>query len=148
MTMLHGDLHFDNIMRANREPWLSIDPKGWSGTAAFDTFTVIIGRREDLATSQSLYAAIVQRVYRFAAAALVHPDLALAWALTSLTSELQLPDTAVTAFDDLAETTNRVNAPANEVDDRLAIPVDVLAAAGRSPSRFCRNLGGILHGQR
>jgi hypothetical protein len=68
--------------------------------------------------------------------------------LTTLTSELQLPDTAVAAFDGLAETINRVDAPANEVDDRLAILVDVLAAAGRSPSRFCRNLGGILQDQR
>jgi len=35
-TMLHGDLHYRNILRSHREPWLTIDPKGWFGTAAFD----------------------------------------------------------------------------------------------------------------
>ena len=77
-TMLHGDLHFGNIMWAYREPWFMIDPKGWSGTAAFDAFTVIIGRREILDPGPGFYDAIVRRVYRFSAAAMVHPDLALA----------------------------------------------------------------------
>jgi streptomycin 6-kinase len=35
-TMIHGDLHFGNILRSHRTPWLTIDPKGWSGTAAFE----------------------------------------------------------------------------------------------------------------
>jgi streptomycin 6-kinase len=77
-TMLHGDLLFGNILRSSREPWLTIDPKGWSGTAAFDTFTVIAGRREELDTGRGLYMGIVGRIHRFAAVARVDPDLALA----------------------------------------------------------------------
>jgi len=30
-AVLHGDLHHDNILRAAREPWLAIDPKGRVG---------------------------------------------------------------------------------------------------------------------
>jgi streptomycin 6-kinase len=34
--LLHGDLTFDNILRADREPWLVIDPYGLAGEPAFD----------------------------------------------------------------------------------------------------------------
>jgi streptomycin 6-kinase len=77
-TMLHGDLHFDNILRSTREGWLSIDPKGWSGTGAFDAFTVIAGRREEIDQGLGLYKGMVRRINRFAAAAGIDPDHALA----------------------------------------------------------------------
>lgn len=34
--LLHGDLHHDNILRAEREPWLAIDPKGLAGEPAYE----------------------------------------------------------------------------------------------------------------
>ncbi len=33
-VLLHGDLHHFNILRAEREPWLAIDPKGVTGEPA------------------------------------------------------------------------------------------------------------------
>lgn len=35
-TVLHGDLHHENILRAGREEWLAIDPKGLAGDRYFD----------------------------------------------------------------------------------------------------------------
>ncbi len=35
--LLHGDLHHDNILAAQREPWLAIDPKGLIGEPAYET---------------------------------------------------------------------------------------------------------------
>jgi streptomycin 6-kinase len=35
-TVLHGDLHHFNILRAQRAPWLAIDPKGLAGDPCFD----------------------------------------------------------------------------------------------------------------
>jgi streptomycin 6-kinase len=35
-ALLHGDLHHDNILTAEREPWLAIDPKGLVGDPAFE----------------------------------------------------------------------------------------------------------------
>jgi len=35
-TVLHGDLHHFNILRAQRAPWLAIDPKGLAGDRCFD----------------------------------------------------------------------------------------------------------------
>ncbi len=36
VVVLHGDLHHDNVLRAEREPWLAIDPKGVVGERAFE----------------------------------------------------------------------------------------------------------------
>ena len=36
-VLLHGDLHHDNILAAEREPWLAIDPKGVVGEAVYET---------------------------------------------------------------------------------------------------------------
>jgi streptomycin 6-kinase len=35
-TLIHGDFHSRNILRADREPWLAVDPKGYVGDPAFD----------------------------------------------------------------------------------------------------------------
>lgn len=35
-VLLHGDLHQDNILSAEREPWLAIDPKGVVGEPAYE----------------------------------------------------------------------------------------------------------------
>lgn len=36
-VVLHGDLHHGNIVSAEREPWLAIDPKGLIGEPAYET---------------------------------------------------------------------------------------------------------------
>lgn len=35
-VLLHGDLHHHNILRAQRQPWLCIDPKGVAGEQAYE----------------------------------------------------------------------------------------------------------------
>jgi streptomycin 6-kinase len=36
LVLLHGDLHHDNIISADRQPWLAIDPKGVIGEPAYE----------------------------------------------------------------------------------------------------------------
>lgn len=36
-VLLHGDLHHENILAAQREPWLAIDPKGVVGEPVYET---------------------------------------------------------------------------------------------------------------
>src|SRR5713101_9176579 len=36
-VLLHGDLHHENILAAERAPWLAIDPKGVVGEPAYET---------------------------------------------------------------------------------------------------------------
>jgi streptomycin 6-kinase len=35
-ALLHGDLHHDNILSAERQPWLALDPKGVVGEPAYE----------------------------------------------------------------------------------------------------------------
>ncbi|MFJ1811760.1 MULTISPECIES: aminoglycoside phosphotransferase family protein [unclassified Streptomyces] len=41
VLLVHGDLHARNILRADREPWLAVDPKGWAGDPAYDGGTLL-----------------------------------------------------------------------------------------------------------
>ena len=41
-VLLHGDLHMDNILSAQREPWLVIDPKGVIGPPIWETGPLIL----------------------------------------------------------------------------------------------------------
>jgi streptomycin 6-kinase len=40
-TVVHGDFHARNILRAVREPWLAVDPKGYAGDPAYDGGTFV-----------------------------------------------------------------------------------------------------------
>jgi streptomycin 6-kinase len=75
-TVLHGDLHEANVLGAHRQSWLAIDLKGWSGTAAFDAWTVALTRPAEIAHAADPSSVVRGRVQRFAAAAGVHPDVA------------------------------------------------------------------------
>ncbi len=43
-VLLHGDLHHDNILSAEREPWLAIDPKGVVGEAEYEVGALLRNR--------------------------------------------------------------------------------------------------------
>lgn len=47
-VLLHGDFHHDNILSAQREPWLAIDPKGLVGEPAYDTGALLRNPKEEL----------------------------------------------------------------------------------------------------
>jgi streptomycin 6-kinase len=50
-VLLHGDLHHDNVLRAEREQWLAIDPHGVVGDPGYDAGAALynpwIERRDD-----------------------------------------------------------------------------------------------------
>lgn len=46
-TVLHGDLHHYNILRAERAPWLAIDPKGLLGDRPFDICQFLRNPRDE-----------------------------------------------------------------------------------------------------
>jgi streptomycin 6-kinase len=41
-VLLHGDLHHYNILSAQRQPWLAIDPKGLAGEPAYDVAQMLL----------------------------------------------------------------------------------------------------------
>lgn len=42
--LLHWDLHFENVLGAEREPWLAIDPKPLAGDPGFDLWPALNNR--------------------------------------------------------------------------------------------------------
>ncbi|WP_086821042.1 aminoglycoside phosphotransferase family protein [Allokutzneria sp. NRRL B-24872] len=40
-VLVHGDFHARNVLRASREPWLAVDPKGHVGDPAYDGGTML-----------------------------------------------------------------------------------------------------------
>ncbi len=42
--LLHWDLHYDNVLGAEREPWLVIDPKPLVGDPGFELFPALVNR--------------------------------------------------------------------------------------------------------
>ena len=48
-TMIHGDLHYENVLAADREPWLVIDPKPTNGDPHYEVAPLLWNRWEELA---------------------------------------------------------------------------------------------------
>ncbi len=48
-TLIHGDLHYANVLAADREPWLVIDPKPLSGDPHYEVAPMLWNRFEELA---------------------------------------------------------------------------------------------------
>lgn len=68
-TVLHGDLHAGNILGADREPWLAVDPKGYAGDPAYDGGTLLKSRALSLIEADDLPKAVHRALGVFAEAA-------------------------------------------------------------------------------
>ena len=76
-ALLHVDLHFANVLAADREPWLVIDPKGLVGDGAFESVAVLWNRVEEYnGRSES----VARRLDAWCEAAQVERGAARAWA--------------------------------------------------------------------
>lgn len=47
-TMIHGDLHYENVLAGDREPWLVIDPKPVSGDPHYEVAPLLWDRWDEL----------------------------------------------------------------------------------------------------
>jgi streptomycin 6-kinase len=72
-TLLATDLHAANVLRAEREPWLMIDPKPFVGDAAFDVVQHLIN------CEKRLHADPITLVNRVAGLAEVDSERARLW---------------------------------------------------------------------
>ncbi|MFD9541480.1 aminoglycoside phosphotransferase family protein [Streptomyces sp. NPDC060022] len=68
-TLVHGDLHGGNILRADREPWLAVDPKGYAGDPAYDGGTLLKSRALTMLEADDLRRAVHRALDVFAEAA-------------------------------------------------------------------------------
>jgi streptomycin 6-kinase len=62
LVLLHGDLHHENILAAERAPWLAIDPKGVIGEPAYETGALIRNRLPNLLDVPQAIRVLTRRV--------------------------------------------------------------------------------------
>ncbi|UPK73716.1 aminoglycoside phosphotransferase family protein [Nocardioidaceae bacterium SCSIO 66511] len=78
-VVLHGDLHHDNVLRAEREAWLAIDPHGMVGDPGYEIAPLLYNpdpwRHDD-----ALLALVPGRLERIADGLGIPLDRATAWA--------------------------------------------------------------------
>jgi streptomycin 6-kinase len=77
-VVLHGDLHHDNVLSADREPWLAIDPHGVVGDPGFDCGAMLYNpdppRRD-----AGLLALVPARIDQLAEGLAMPVDRVVAW---------------------------------------------------------------------
>jgi streptomycin 6-kinase len=60
---MHGDLHFENVLAADREPWLVIDPKPMSGDAHYEVAPLLWNRWDEVVASGDVRRAVRRRFH-------------------------------------------------------------------------------------
>ncbi|HHU09552.1 MAG TPA: kinase [Intrasporangiaceae bacterium] len=79
--VLHTDLHFENVLAGEREPWLAIDPKPFAGHPGFEFQPLLHNRVEELGTGSALRWSVRHRLQIAAEAAGVDVEEARLWTL-------------------------------------------------------------------
>lgn len=81
-TMIHGDLHYENVLAADREPWLVIDPKPTSGDPHYEVAPLLWNRWEELA--DDVRAGVRRRFHATIDAAGLDEDRARDWVVVRM----------------------------------------------------------------
>lgn len=59
--LLHWDLHYDNILAGQREPWLAIDPEPLAGDPGFDLLPALDNRWDEIVATGDVARAVRRR---------------------------------------------------------------------------------------
>ena len=86
-TLLHTDLHFQNVLAGGREPWLAIDPKPLAGRPGFELPPVLWNRVDELGTGAAFRWSVRRRLQVVCEAAGIDEDEARAWVVVRETAE-------------------------------------------------------------
>jgi streptomycin 6-kinase len=78
-TMIHGDLHYLNVLAADREPWLVIDPKPMSGDPHYEVAPLLWNRWDEVLATGSVRDAVRRRFFTVVDVAGLDEDRARDW---------------------------------------------------------------------
>jgi streptomycin 6-kinase len=79
--LLHWDLHYDNILAGEREPWLAIDPEPLAGDPSFDLLPALDNRWEEAVATGDAPRVVRRRFDQLTEALSLDRDRARAWTL-------------------------------------------------------------------
>jgi len=83
-VMVHGDLHYENVLAGDREPWLVIDPKPMSGDPHYEPAPALWNRWDELAATGSVRTALRRRFHTLVDAADLDEDRARQWVIVRM----------------------------------------------------------------
>jgi streptomycin 6-kinase len=77
--LIHTDLHYENVLAADREPWLVIDPKPMSGDPHYEVAPLLWNRWDEVVASGNVRDAVRRRFHTVVDAAGLDEDRARDW---------------------------------------------------------------------
>jgi streptomycin 6-kinase len=84
-TVLHHDLHYENVLAGDREPWLAIDPQAMSGDPHAEPAPMLWNRWDELvAHSHDVRTGLRARFHTIVDAAGLDEDRARAWVVVRM----------------------------------------------------------------
>ena len=86
-TLIHGDLHYDNVLAGDREPWLAIDPQPKNGDPHYELAPMLWNRFEELsdpASPQSVRDGVRRRFHTLVDAAELDEHRARDWVVVRM----------------------------------------------------------------
>ncbi|MFV8247149.1 aminoglycoside phosphotransferase family protein [Mycolicibacterium peregrinum] len=81
-TLIHGDLHYENVLAADRAPWLVIDPKPMNGDPHYEIAPMLWNRWDELAGY--VRDGVRRRLSALVDAAGLDADRARAWVIVRM----------------------------------------------------------------
>ncbi|WP_432037223.1 aminoglycoside phosphotransferase family protein [Streptomyces cucumeris] len=79
--LLHWDLHYDNVLAGEREPWLVIDPEPIAGDPGFELLPALHNRWEEVVATGDVPRAVLRRFDVLTEAVGVDRRRAVGWTL-------------------------------------------------------------------
>lgn len=83
-TMIHGDLHYENVLAGDREPWLVIDPKPMSGDPHYEVAPMLWNRWAEAVATGDLRRALRRRFAIIVETAGLQADRARDWVVVRM----------------------------------------------------------------
>jgi len=111
-TLVHGDLHFRNVLAGARAPWLVIDPKPMAGHPGVELQPLLRNRVDELGTGSAFRWSVRHRLEIVCDAAGIDEDVARYWTIVMSTIEAHWA-----ALGDVAEHVSLHLALAKALDD-------------------------------
>ncbi len=78
-VLLHTDLHYENVLAADREPWLAIDPKPMLGDPEYEVAPLLWNRWPEALSANDLARHLWRRADMVAESGGLDRDLVAAW---------------------------------------------------------------------
>lgn len=80
-TLIHGDLHFENVLAGDREPWLAIDPQPVSGDPHYEVDLVLFNRWDEVVAAADVREAVRHRFHTVVDVAGLDEERARDWVI-------------------------------------------------------------------